>query len=254
MTQQPWGPPPQQPQQPQWGPPPQQYPPQPQQWGPPPQQPQQQSAPMPTVEGFFAGGQSHPAPRFKEVNDAVYGTILSMDPRQRRNTKGELLFNKDGSPQVQLVVTLQTDLRGWQGVNKIPTDPAGQPLPPDQDDGRRNVYVWFKSRDAVSEAVARAGKQFPEVGGKLGLKVTALLPNSQGGDPIKDYVALYEPPGAQPQQQAPAQPQYAPPPAQPQQWQQPGPSQQFQQAVGQPQYAPAPQYGQPPVQPDQPPF
>lgn len=214
-----------------------------------------QQAPQPitqSVEDFWAnnsgGGSGAPSFDFTPATPAIKGTITHMIARQRTDmaTKAPK-FNKDGvTPQMQLEVTLQTDLRGWQAVKNIPgqTNPqTGQtvPLPPEHDDGKRRIYVWFTLRDAVTEALREAGVQAPTVGGQLAVQVVGTRPNDKGKEPIKVYKAWYQPgsPDAQAffdQQAAPA-----PVPAQApqQQFQNAAPAQQFQQ----PQPAPAAQPG-----------
>src|SRR5690606_39712077 len=166
---------------------------------------------------------------------------------RRRHTS----FSRDWSSDVcssdlQLEVTLQTDLRNWQGVkpDRIPTwtnPQTGQveQQPPQNDDGKRRIYVWFKMRDAVEEAFRSAGLQQPLVGDMLAVQLVGYEP-TQGGNPTKLYKAWYQrAAGAQAffdQGSAPAQapaaapaPQAAPAPA-------PAPQ-------------PAPAFGAPPAQP-----
>ena len=72
--------------------------------------------------------------------DTVSGTIVHQQVRQRTEVGTTTLrWNKDGSPQMQLEITLQTQLRGWQGVKSVPTGPPGpqgQPGQPQQPRGR----------------------------------------------------------------------------------------------------------------------
>jgi hypothetical protein len=248
-----WGP---QPPAQQWGPPPEQ-----QQWGAPQQQaPQGPVAEPPPAEDFFTGsggaGDGGPfAPSFKfdwnpQANQgtAVRGEVVFRVQKPKTDT-GSTVQKVDslGRPRWQLKVTLQTPLRNWQGVSQVPTDklPSGQeiPWPPDRDTGLRNVYLDYKSRDAVQEAMQAAGADLAkgvEVGAILGLRVIGTEKNTKGPQPIKLYDAVYTPPGA-----APAAPpaQIAPPAQQQPQYAPPAPQ-------GPPQgYPPAqPQYGPPPGQ------
>lgn len=86
----------------------------------------------PTVDGFFdnvGGGAGAPSAKLKDVNDFVQGTIESqriVDYIPFGKTDPEV--NKDGSVRKQLVVILQTELRGWQGVSKIPVVDRDVPL------------------------------------------------------------------------------------------------------------------------------
>ena len=269
MTQQPYGYAPQQgfaP--PQYGPPQQQYPPQ----GPPqgfaPQAPQQVGATVDSATFLNGGGSGAPSFDFANIGDTVAGVITHKQVRQKTEVGTTTLkWNADGSPQMQLELTLQTDLRNWQSVKKVPSDPrdpSGQtPQPPSADTGLRRIYVWFHMRDAVARAVQAAGATDINIGDWIGVRYTQALPNPKGRDPIKDYDAQFRPapsqagqfvaqapaPQAPPAQYAPAppqQPQYAPAP--PQQYApappQPGPAAALNQALAPqapPQYAPQPQ-------------
>jgi hypothetical protein len=87
-----------------------------------------------------------------------------------------------------VVIVLQTTLRNDE-----------------EDDGLRSIYLrggnyeiasgkGSSSAAAVREAVKRAGKPGPEIGGKLALKWTGLAPKKGGFSPAKLYTAAYEPP------------------------------------------------------------
>jgi hypothetical protein len=264
--------------------PPQQYQPQPgyPQQGHPAQAPQQPTAsygqaPQPqapaqplatqTVDEFFArSGGGAPSFYFDQPGAQVVGTIADMQVRQQTQigTNAPLFFD-DGTPRMQLEVTLQTQLSGWQGVkpDKIPTHNVnGQdvPKPPSEDDGKRRIYVRYKLKDALDKALAAAGKKAPAIGDQLAVRWSASETNPMGGNPIKLYEAVIK-------QGAPAadaffaggQQQAAPAPAQPapqQQYNEPAynPQQAYAQPTGQqPQFqqtpaAPAPQQPQAPTQ------
>jgi hypothetical protein len=222
-------------------------------------QPQQPQVPQPitqSVDDYWAqnsgGGRGAPSYFFTPEAPAVRGTIVDMQARQRTEVgTGVPKFNKDGKPQMQLEVTLQTDLRGWQGVkpDKIPsqTNPqTGQsfPLPPEHDDGKRRVYVWYTLRDALQEAMQEAGVQQPKVGDMLAVQVVGTQPNPVGGNAIKVYKAWIQP-GSPDAQAFFGQGQAVAPPAAPQQGFQPGP----QTLAGQPN--PMAQQAPPPQQPGQ---
>jgi len=227
---------------------------QPQQgFGGPPQQPQ---APQPftqTVDEFWqqnsGGGGGAPSYDFTPQAPMVKGTIVDMKARQRTEMgTGALKFDKNGKPQMQLEVTLDTELRGWQGVKNIPTDTNPQtgqetPRPAEADDGKRRIYVWYTLRDAVTAAMAEAGVTQPKQGDMLAVQVVGTQPNQKGGTPIKVYKAWIQP--GSPDAQAFFGQQAAPAPAAPQAYQQPqqAPAPQFQQAAPAPvapQQAPAP--------------
>lgn len=275
MTQQPnpWGQPPQQ--YPQYPPAPAGYPPAghvPQGWGQPPQgnpwggpPPQAPAAPRPVVgeefDDFFSGGGTG-APGFswgrQSSNDkvvlgtSVHGTIVEMAQMQQTDfaTKRPLFYDS-GEPRMQVAITLQTDLRQWQGitVDSIPTDEHDQKLGPEHDTGLRRIFVKNDMRRAVAVASQKAGQK-PRKGGKLGVKLTGFKPTGKGNDmPLYEavYVAAPEPEIAdsffdQGQQQAPEQPPAPQAPA-PQQY----PAQQW--PAGQPMGQPAPQQTPPPGYP-----
>ena len=213
------------------------------------------------IDGGTGGA---PGFKFQNLGDVCKGVIVHQEMRQRTemgdNTKK--IFNADGSPSWQLVVTLQTDLRGWAGLKNPPTfvqQLPGQPpqtfyKDPSEDDGKRRVFIWYKMRDAVVQACIKVSTHELVDGATLGIKWTGTEPNPKGNEPIKTYEAFYRQPAASagfvgqmandapaPVQQAP---QYAPTPVQQQQAPQYAPVQQ--QAA--PQYAPAPVQQQAPPQ------
>lgn len=170
-----------------------------------PQQQQQVAAPLATqsVDDFWAqagsGGPGAPSFNFEQPMDFVDGTIVKQQVKQRTTTgmNPQPRFNRDNSPQMQLEITIQTELRGWAKVKNIPTaaPPAqgvqGPPLPPEADTGLRRIYVWYKLRDAV--AAATGGKP-TELGGRIRVQWTGQEPNPQGDKPIKTYTAWYKAP------------------------------------------------------------
>lgn len=132
------------------------------------------------VTDFLMGG-GIPSASFK--HPARYeGEILDMQMRQRRSLDtGELMTWKDGSPQMQLVITLQTD----------EDDPEIE-----DDDGKRNVYAYDRMRDAIRDAVKAAKAPKLEIGGWLAVEWEGKedKPKVKGHNGRKWYVAEYEPP------------------------------------------------------------
>ncbi|MGH9249907.1 MAG: hypothetical protein ACRD0W_10380 [Acidimicrobiales bacterium] len=166
-----------------------------------------------------------------------YGTfvsgVLESEPSVAQQTDintGALQTWPDGKPKLQLIFTLQTQLR---------EDP--------DDDGKRTLWVKQSSnlQAAIRDAVSKTGAQSAEAGGLLTATLVGERPASKGGqNPIKVFEVQYQrpaqqalmaPDGAQGQ---PAQQQFQQPPQQ--QFQQP-PQQQFQQP-------PQQQFQQPPQQ------
>lgn len=107
----------------------------------------------PSADDFLMGGGVTSA-KFPTIGTTVTGRITERPTveQQKDYTTGEAKFWDDGSPQMQLVVTLATAER----------DPAN----PD-DDGARRVYVKGQMKTAVAQAVRTAGARGLEVGGVL---------------------------------------------------------------------------------------
>jgi hypothetical protein len=133
---------------------------------------------------FLLGGGGKSA-KFAAVGDTVEGTIVA-PPELRQRTSiddGKPLTWDDGSPQLQLVVKLQTTQREDT-----------------EDDGIRNLYVsgGFKRaslQKAVADAVRAAKSQGLEVGGTLAVRFTGEEPPAKRGmSPAKLYAAKYTPP------------------------------------------------------------
>lgn len=188
-------------------------------------------------ENFFdntGGGSGAPSIKLSQPSDGVLGEILDqfMAPAYEFGTKIQKKDKKTGEGIEQLVVILQTELRNWDRVARIPVvDPEDRNSPqkdPSEDDGKRAIYIepFTNLHAAVGKAVVEAtGKKGPLLnGGKLGVKVDKLVPTDKG-NPRKDHVAIYEPPvasgndffGSQNEgQSAPASQPSAPPAAEPQ--------------------------------------
>ncbi|QFG08456.1 hypothetical protein SEA_GUANICA15_70 [Mycobacterium phage Guanica15] len=142
----------------------------------------------------FLGGGGVPSGKFGSHGDTVGGPI-AVEPEQRQQTDyktGEGLTWKDGSPRMQLVVTVQTDLR----------DPEVE-----DDDGKRRLFVKGEMRKAVQKAVIAAGARGLDVGGELYVTYTGDGEKKGNLDPPKLYSATYTKPapGAAPAAAAPAQ-------------------------------------------------
>jgi hypothetical protein len=159
--------------------------PQRQQFAPPqrqqPMQPQRPQQPERDPNDFLMGG-SIPSASFLHIGDSILGTIVEPPfmQQQRDMVSGELKWWENGDPMEHMVVTLQTDLR----------DPQI-----DDDDGRRRLYIKFNMRNAVREAVKKAGAKGLGVGGKLQVTFTSEgEPTARGLNPPKFYEAQYEPP------------------------------------------------------------
>jgi hypothetical protein len=156
------------------------------------------------ADSFF--GDSAKSAKFDSIGETVGGPITHIgEPRQQTEFgSGKPLTWDDGSPRMQLPITVQTNQRD-------PHDP--------QDDGKRVFYVKGEMKKAITAAL-RATHAKMAIGGTLTLTYVGDEPTK--GFPKKLYQASYTPPApgagffdqGEPQQQAhqapPAQ-QYAPP-------------------------------------------
>lgn len=134
------------------------------------------------VNDFLLGGGGAPSAKFPTVGTTVKGTVVSNDVTQQTDfTTGEPKKWKDGSPMMQVVVTLQTDER----------DPAI-----DNDDGQRRIYVRGQMTNAVRDAL-RDAKCKLAVGGTLAVQYVADKASDKPGlNPAKQYRAQYQPPSS----------------------------------------------------------
>lgn len=149
------------------------------------------------ADSFF--GESSKSAKFETVGETVGGPIVSIgEARQQTDFRtGELLTWKDGTPRMQLPVTVQTTLRDA-------SDPT--------DDGKRTLYVKGEMRKAIGTALRTANAGMA-IGGILTVTFSG-TEDTGSGFPKKLYTATYAPPAttffdgpAQAQQPvAPAQP------------------------------------------------
>lgn len=157
------------------------------------------------ADSFF--GESSPSAKFDAIGTTVGGVITRIgDPMQQTDfSSGKPLTWDDGTPRMQLPVTVQTDLR----------DPSN-PL----DDGKRTLYVKGEMKKAIGAALRAAGAKMA-IGGTLTVTFSGEEPTA--GYPKKLYTATYAPPAAgffeEPKQPVAAahvgQPPAAPQPAAP---------------------------------------
>lgn len=147
------------------------------------------------------GGSGAPSAQLSNEGDVVQGEIVDMYKRdyiaygQKEPEKRD-----DGTNKQQLVIILQTANRNWAGCTKVPdvdpSDPSKGQKTPDQDDGKRAIYVpegkniQFAIGRAATEAKVRLA-----VGGNLAVKVSGLRDTGKG-NPLKEHVARYVPPTA----------------------------------------------------------
>jgi hypothetical protein len=132
------------------------------------------------ANSFLMGGGGAATAKFPTPGTVIGGRITEPPTlEQQRDIKsGEKKFWADGDPMMQLVVTVQTDLR----------DPAFE-----DDDGKRRIFIKGQMKNAVSDAVRQAGARGLEVGGTLHVRYTHDgQAKERGMSPPKQYVAKYE--------------------------------------------------------------
>jgi hypothetical protein len=121
-----------------------------------------------SVDDFLLGS-GVPAFSFGKIGDKVTGTITAQEITQQTDfDTDELLFTKQGKPLNQLVVTLDTNLRDWEGTSP---DSNCRERDASEDDGKRKVYVKSGGRDALAKAVRKSGNRGIKVGGKLSVEL-----------------------------------------------------------------------------------
>lgn len=118
----------------------------------------------------------------KPVGTSVEGYVDNVsDPMQQTVPgTGALKTYPDGKPMLQVVVTLQTQLRD-----------------DDDDDGKRALFIQQSSarQGAIRDAVLAAGEKSLAPGGWLKMTFTGTKPSSTPGfNPVKVFEAQYQPP------------------------------------------------------------
>ena len=131
------------------------------------------------TDAFTDAGSGGRSAAFTDLNKWVVGTVVKIGEKQQTafGTK-EPVFWKDGSPKMQMVVTLATDERD-------PEDP--------DDDGLRSIYCKWGQHVAIGDAIKAAGHRGAMVGGRLGLCWSG-SDDTGKGNPLKLWKAKFEPP------------------------------------------------------------
>lgn len=193
---------------------------------------------MTDYDDFFdiGSGTAAPSAKLTDLNDSVAGVVR--ETFKKEYTKfGEkepqiITDPKTGQPRnrTQMVVVLDTPLRNWQGVSKVPLvdhdDPTKGVKPPSDDDGTRAIYIPEMISKAGSNgvifAVATAMRDAGIKGGlpagtKFYLAIVDLK-DVDKGNPLKVYEAKVKAPEVGADEFNEAQAATAPPaaPAQPQ--------------------------------------
>lgn len=103
---------------------------------------------------------THFAPTFKPagIGDGLKGEVIAIVERQARSYDDDsLMFDKNGKPRLELVITIASHYRNWEKVAKIPTDlETKAELPASEDNGERNIYMKDSNRTAVQKAIVAA--------------------------------------------------------------------------------------------------
>lgn len=136
-------------------------------------------------EDFLGGGGGASASFKDKPVGYSYAGVICAEPKVTQQTDFKTKLPKTWpstkEPMLQLLVTIQTDLRDS----------------PD-DDGKRTVYVKGKSlTDATKDAVRYAGRKALEVGGHFTVTFTGYGTPKGTDDPPKLYSVAYVPPDNQ---------------------------------------------------------
>lgn len=127
-----------------------------------------------------------------EITD-IYVTVV------KDATTKQPKVNKNGKQMPQVNLTVQTELRNWQGCKKIPlvdpNDPSKGEKPASEDTGERRIYVKYRMLDALARAIKASDQKTggPRKGAKVAVKLTELIENGSP-NPLPDYEAQYRPP------------------------------------------------------------
>lgn len=140
------------------------------------------------INDFLFGGGGKAA-SFEKLGDMCVGTITDVKMAQQTTLEdNKPLFWDDGSPRMQLVITVQTDQKD-----------------DDEDDGLRRLYAKGGKfevaegkgqglKEAIAEAYKKAGLKSIEVGHKLTVGYTGNGKNkTRGHNAPKLYSAKVEP-------------------------------------------------------------
>lgn len=134
-----------------------------------------------TPESFLLGGGAKSA-KFPSIGTVVGGVITDEPTLQQQKdiNTGALKTWDDGNPMMQLVVKVQTDERE-----------------DGEDDGVRAIYIKGQMKQAVAEAVKKAGAKGLAIGGTLKVAYTGDgEPSKKGFTAPKQYQAQYVAPAS----------------------------------------------------------
>jgi hypothetical protein len=157
--------------------------------------------------GYFDDAPRDPSPsgrmhgRKAVVGDKLEGTIVDKYKMDRKVFgKDEVMLDRDGNPEKQLVIVLQTEHRDWENVAKPPKDKDGNDRPASEDTGKRSIFAPKGTNvyAAIAEAIRNAKKTDDsikdlEVGGKLAVQFYEEEDTGKG-NPLKKHRAKYKAP------------------------------------------------------------
>lgn len=133
-------------------------------------------------ELLMSGGIASIGWKDNPVGHTVIGTIVDQPKAEqmKKFDSDELDFWPSGDPKMQIVVTIQTDLR----------DPADA-----NDDGKRRLHIPPRMQAPVREAVKRANAPGLAIGGRIAVRRTG--GTGDKGSPF-EFAAEYAPPALDP--------------------------------------------------------
>lgn len=129
------------------------------------------------------GGGGSPGFKFEKIGQGVKGTVTDIfRTKVTKMNSTEPKLDKNGKEIPQLNVTLQTELRDWKGVIKVPLDEDDKPLPASEDTGLRRVFLKYQASRAVADAIKAADAVSSDfkVGSELALKYVSDQPMKEG--------------------------------------------------------------------------
>ena len=144
---------------------------------------------------------THFAPTFKPtgIGDGLKGEIIAITERQARSYDEDApLFDKNGNPRMEVVVTIASHYRNWDKVAKVPTDrETKEELPASDDNGERNIYMKDSNRQellkAIVDVIPDAENLNAAIGGVLAAKYSKDL-NTGKRSPMKVWAFQFEAP------------------------------------------------------------
>jgi len=137
---------------------------------------------MDANELLMSGGIASIGWKDNPVGYTVIGTIVDQPKAEqmKKFDSDELDFWPSGDPKMQIMCTIQTDLR----------DPADA-----NDDGKRRLHIPPRMQGPVREAVKRANAKGLEIGGRIAVRRTG--GTGEKGSPF-EFAAEYAPPALDP--------------------------------------------------------